>query len=190
MRDGSDVLRETFLLVDVTSLTGTTPKTRRIYTRQPDTTRRLICSRVIPTVMRVYGVGSWRRPYAGSPTGKRIRLQSSKGAGMHLVRPRAASTSLRTLPASRQNYDPRSVCAVGRSWLHNNEGDSGNCFYVSGIAQRATIASRCCIPAASWRAEGRWDERRETRGTVDRDGRSGVRPEGLESAGRALCVIG
>ncbi|TGZ56183.1 Uncharacterized protein DBV15_01647, partial [Temnothorax longispinosus] len=33
---------------DVTSLTGTTPKTRRIYTRQPDRTRGLICSRVIP----------------------------------------------------------------------------------------------------------------------------------------------
>jgi len=58
----------------------------------------------------------------------------------------------------------RLVCAVGQPWLHNNEGDSGNCFYVSGIAQRATIASRCCIPATSWRTRERWDDRRETKG--------------------------
>lgn len=33
----------------------------------------------------------------------------------------------------------RSVCAAPRPWLHNNEEDSGNCFYVSGIAEGATM---------------------------------------------------
>lgn len=112
MRDGcaaSAALRETFLLA---TLTGATPKTRRIYTRQPDMTRRLICSR---------GRCHTRigRHEADSPTGKRMRYDRQRAQGCTLARPRAASTSLRrTLPASRQNYDPvRFALSAGRDCI-------------------------------------------------------------------------
>lgn len=145
---------------DVTSLTGTTLKMRRIYTRRPDATRELICSHVIPVDV--------------SHAHLRHRITRSRlvNACVTVVKGRGDTLGA---SAGRRYFSPdvtsfptklwsRSVCAVGRPWLHNNEGDSGNCFYVSGIAQRATIASRCCIPVASWRTRVRWDDRRETKG--------------------------
>lgn len=51
MRDGYALINRAtgdIPAVDITSLTGTTPKIRRIYTRQLDATRGLICSHVIP----------------------------------------------------------------------------------------------------------------------------------------------
>lgn len=153
-------LWETFLLAMVTSLTGTTPKTRRIYTRRADATRGLICSRVIPVeATRAFTASDHERPRQVNACvtvvkGRRDALGAFAGH-------KYFSPDVTGFPTKLWS---RSVCAVGRPWLHNNEGDSGNCFYVSGIAQRATIASRCCIPATSWREEGDWEREEGSQG--------------------------
>ncbi|KYN22976.1 hypothetical protein ALC57_04759 [Trachymyrmex cornetzi] len=56
------------LASDVTSLTGTTPKMRRIYKRRPDATRELICSHVIPVgvcITRAFTASDHEEPTGG-----------------------------------------------------------------------------------------------------------------------------
>lgn len=62
-------------------------------------------------------------------------LRASKETG-HLARQRHGR---RGITGFSTKLWSRSVCAGRQPWLHNNEEDSENCFYVSGITQRATI---------------------------------------------------
>lgn len=73
------------------------------------------------------------RLHTSNPRGGRIRYVRQRKQDTW----RVSGTVAAALPASRQNYDP--VRFAPRPWLHNNEEDSGNCFYVSGITEGATI---------------------------------------------------
>ncbi|KYN31962.1 hypothetical protein ALC56_13715 [Trachymyrmex septentrionalis] len=131
------------LASDVTSLTGTTPKMRRIYTRRPDATRELIYSHVMPVdvcITRAFN----RQRITRSRLVNACVYQLSKDVEIHLARLRAAEghNSFAVLHTCSQLTD---------------EGDGG------------TMGGR------------------ESKG-IETVGR--CKPEGLESAGQALCVIG
>lgn len=81
-------------------------------------------------------------------------------------------------------------------WLHNNEEDSGNCFYVSGIARgEGHNGPRGCIPARPFNGGdggGRKDAWRRMHGGAE--GKERGEEEGVcvstWQRKRALCVIG